>query len=452
MQVKGMQNANLDLFCKNDRIIAAISGGIDSMVLLHWLVELRDKLNLDIIVCHVNHNRRLESKNEAIFVKENAEKYQLPFILFDYHYTENGNFHHAARKARYDFFHEIAKTFNATKIVLAHQADDLAETILMRLVRGSSLAGYAGIREKARFRDIEIVRPLLGVSREEIILYQQKHDILYMEDNSNQSDAYTRNRFRHQVIPLLKQENPKYIDKFLQFSEYLECAHDYIETEAEKYLATNVAFTDKEAGLSRKSLLTLPKIIRYEILKLVIDRISKDKVEVSYSQFQDLDQMINEDKPHLEIDIANDITALKSYDAITVAAFRPATEEYEYTIGDFGETPLSGGYSLLISKNNSNLSGKYHELWYNDLDLVFPLKIRNRRPGDRVSLPGGTKKLKSVFIDRKVPHLQRDRLPLVFDRNGKLLWIPMIHKQKTEGEKCLYLVYRKGIDDARKGY
>ncbi|MBN2696566.1 MAG: tRNA lysidine(34) synthetase TilS [Bacilli bacterium] len=439
-----MQNANSKLFELNDRIVVAVSGGIDSMVLLHWLTSLVSELNLKITVCHVNHNRRESSLAEVKFVKTSAQAYGFDFALLDYNYEGEGNFHHEARIARYDFFYETAKRYQATKIVLAHQADDLVETILMRIVRGSSLTGYAGIRETAPFRDLKIVRPLLEVSRETIENYQKTHNIKYVEDESNKSDEYTRNRFRHDIVPLLKRENEKYIDKFIQFANYIDESHELVSDLANQFILNSVEYSDSQFSFSASKLRAVHKIVRYEIYKLLIDKLANNTVEISYVQFNDLDLLINSESSKLELDIDQYITVFKSYDFVTIMKERPLKTDYEYVLSDFKEIGLPGEHHLLISKNNSNLSGKVYELWYNDLDLIFPLTIRNRRPGDRVLMPGGTRKLKSVMIDNKVPHIERDELPLVFDKFNNLLWIPSIFKQKTNGSSCLYLAYWKG--------
>ena len=209
---------NLDLLHKNDRLIVAVSVGIDSMVLLALLVKLNIEYALTIIVCHVNHHKRQASASDAAFVRETAAKLNLEYEEFDYHHDGNANFHTVSRKARLAFFLAMARKHKADKIVLAHHADDLVETVLMRLVRGSSFAGYGGIREQLQFEGVTLIRPLLSVSRAEIENYQKQEDIDYREDASNLEDDYTRNRIRHHLLPFPQAENPQYSENFRPFS------------------------------------------------------------------------------------------------------------------------------------------------------------------------------------------------------------------------------------------
>jgi len=441
-----MLNFNKSLIKANDRLIVAVSGGIDSMVLLHYLHSLRQEIPFDVIVCHVNHHTRKATTSEAEFVLKIAESYGLPCEILDYHYNQEKNFHHVSRLARYDFFKDMAKKHGANKIVLAHHADDLAETILMRLTRGSGFIGYAGILEKSKFKGIEIIRPMLRASRDDIVSYQTQFQVKYMEDESNQNDDYTRNRFRHHIIPLIKAENPIYADKFAQFSEYIQEAHGLISNLARNFLEQHVVFETDKASLSCDKLNVLEPIVKKEIFKLIVDKVSNNKVEMSFSHLCELVNIALEEKTTSELDIDEFMVVKKSYDTLTFFNHMPIHTEYEFKISDIGEIALPNKDIFLISTNNSNLSGKYYELWYNDLDLIFPLTIRNRRPGDRVNLPYGTKKLKDLFIEKKVPHTIRDEVPLVFDKSDELLWIPSFYgRKKLEGKNCLYLIYQKGI-------
>ena len=441
-----MLNFNKTLIKPNDRLIVAVSGGIDSMVLLHYLHALRQEIPFEIIICHINHHTRKATASEAEFVSETAARYGLACEILDFHYNQEKNFHHVSRLARYDFFKDMAKLHKANKIVLAHHAVDLAETILMRITRGSGFIGYAGILEKSKFKGIEIIRPMLRSSRDDISSYQTQYLVEYREDESNQKDDYTRNRFRHHVMPLIKAENPIYTQKFAQFSEYIQEAHGLINNMAKNFLEQSVIFETDKASLSCDKLNNLEPIIIKEIFKLIVDKVSNNKVEMSFSHLCELVNLSKGEKTMGEIDIDEFMVVKKSYDTLTFFNHMPTHTQYEFTISGPGEIMLPNQDIFLISTNNSNFSGKYYELWYNDLDLIFPMTIRNRRPGDRINLPYGTKKLKDLFIEKKVPHAIRDEVPLVFDKSLELLWIPSYFgRKKSEGINCLYLIYQKGI-------
>ncbi len=441
-----MLNFNKTMIKPNDRLIVAVSGGIDSMVLLHFLHNLCQEISFEVIVCHVNHHTRKATASEAEFVCETATKYGYDCEVLEYHHNQEKNFHHVSRLARYDFFIDMAKKHQANKIVLAHHADDLAETILMRITRGSGFIGYAGILEKSKYKGVEIIRPLLHSSRDDISNYQKQYHVNFMEDESNLKDDYTRNRFRHHLLPLIKAENPVYTQKFIQFSDYIQEAHSLINNQAKNFIEQSVEFVSDKATLSCSKLNGLEPIIIKEIFKLIVDKVSNNKVEIFYSQMCELVNLAQSGKTLGEIDIDEFMVVKKSYDSLTFFNHMPMHTEYEFTIGGPGEITLPNQNIFLISTNNSNFSGKYYELWYNDLDLIFPLTVRNRRPGDRVNLPYGTKKLKDLFIEKKVPHAIRDEVPLVFDKSNELLWIPSYFgKKKLEGKNCLYLIYQKGL-------
>ncbi len=436
---------NLDLLHKNDRLIVAVSGGIDSMVLLDLLVKLNIEYALTIIVCHVNHHKRQASASDAAFVRETAAKLNLEYEEFDYHHDGNANFHTVSRKARLAFFLAMARKHKADKIVLAHHADDLVETVLMRLVRGSSFAGYGGIREQLQFEGVTLIRPLLSVSRAEIENYQKQEDIDYREDASNLEDDYTRNRIRHHLLPFLQAENPQYPEKFSQFSTYIQEADEHLRKQADAFVAAHVKFAEGEAEVAIAALRNTDRIVQRYVLIAVIERLGGANIEVSFTQLASLILLIGSHKTRLELDIAESLKVLKSYDELLFYRKLPTYPEYDCVLDGPEKLVLPTGDIIAAGENTANLHGKSLELWYNDLDFIFPLAIRNRRAGDRITLPYGTKKLKTFLSEKRVPHADRDRLPLVFAKNGQLLWIPGYYVAPTvRGTKKICLCYQKG--------
>lgn len=183
---------NKSIIQNNDCLVVAVSGGMDSMVLLHILNKMKSDKNLSLHVCHVNHQVRLASELEEMFVQKTCNRYGISFLSYQFNKSSTSNFHEDARNQRYQFFYDCAKQVGATKIVLAHQADDQAETILMRLIRGSSFVGYKGISEQIAYKDLTIIRPILKTSRDNIVAYQKEHNVEFMEDESNDENHYTR--------------------------------------------------------------------------------------------------------------------------------------------------------------------------------------------------------------------------------------------------------------------
>lgn len=434
-----------NLIMHHDKLVVATSGGMDSMVLLHFLHELQPKLQLKLVVAHVNHHTRPATDSEEAFVKQISTLYGLPFESYHFQHDYQTNFHDTSRLARMAFFQAVAKKHHCEKIVLAHHADDLAETILMRISRGSSFHGYAGMQAKTKLDEWTIIRPFLHVAKADILAYQAKHQIEYMEDESNQADTYTRNRFRHHIIPLIRNENPAYVEKFNQFSTYIQEASELIHNLAVQFVQDNVSFQKDSAKLLIPVFCKLERGIQRAVLVEIIGLLSNHTVEVSFTQMNELLQLSLDQKPKKEIDIDEELIVLKSYDWLSFHQHKPDYPTYEYQISAFTELDLPNGAHLSISQNNSNLRGKIVELWYNDLDLIFPLTIRNRRMGDKISFPYGTKKLKDLFIEKKVPHALREELPLVYSPNGTLLWIPSYYQNdNTSGRNPLFLAYWKG--------
>lgn len=210
---------------EQDTIIVAVSGGPDSMCLLHLLCELKSRLNLTLVVAHVNHKLRESSELEATFVKEVSQENNLIYEYMEILEYNNDNLENDARTKRYQFFHELARKYHAKYIMTAHHGDDLMETILMRLTRGSSLKGYSGFQKESVYEDYTIIRPLITETKKDIEMYMDEHHFFYYLDESNKSELYTRNRFRMHVLPFLKKEDANVHRKFLKFSEELNAVN-----------------------------------------------------------------------------------------------------------------------------------------------------------------------------------------------------------------------------------
>ncbi|MBU1144534.1 MAG: tRNA lysidine(34) synthetase TilS [Firmicutes bacterium] len=437
---------NENLIQTNDFLVVAISGGIDSMVLLQVLNEMKQRKQLKLFVCHINHHKRNSSNKEEAFVKEVCKVFEIPFKSFSINKATKSNFHDDARNQRYEFFYSYAKEVNATKIVLAHHADDQAETILMRLVRGSSFVGYKGIPEWIPYKDVLIIRPLLTTSKESIEAYQKDMKVLYMEDESNLENNYTRNRFRHLILPQLKNENPKMLEKFNQFSEYISDAYEFIQKASNQFIFSCITKDKDRFLVNQNDFLSLDKIIQKDVAKKLIDLVSNNQVELSYQNIQDIVNVFYNQKPHLELKLDSALIILKSYDEISFQKSKPVYLDFEFTLNHFGKVILPSGDTIVISENSCNCDGKSIELWYNNLDLIFPITVRNRKPGDKITFPFGSKKLKDFLIDQKIPKRIRDSFPIVLSKEGDILWIPDIYQIPIQkGNYKLFLSFQKGI-------
>ena len=253
----------------NDSVVVACSYGPDSMALLNILVN--DKLkNLKIIVAHVNHNVRQESKIEEENLKKYCLKNNLIFESMKIEKINNNNFEMEARKIRYKFFDKVVKKYHAKILFTAHHGDDLIETILMRLNRGSTLKGYKGIELITNKKDYQIMRPLLYTTKKEILEYLEKNKILYAIDYTNFDDTHTRNRFRKNVLPFLKEENPNVHEKYLEYSKELKEYDNFVE----KYL------DNKCKHILKNNIIIIDKFLKEDILiqKKLLERLLEKKI------------------------------------------------------------------------------------------------------------------------------------------------------------------------------
>ena len=211
----------------DDTVVLGVSGGPDSMCLLSLLLRVREQVNIKIVVCHVNHMVRREALEEETFVRKYALDNKCFFELKTLDKIEK-NFEAEARKLRYEFFKEIALKYHAKYIMTAHHGDDLIETVLMKIVRGSNIKGYSGFPIKSVVDDFYLVRPLIFYTKEDIVKYLDNNNIDYCIDQSNFEMDHIRNRIRGNIIPLLKKENSNVHLKFLEYQEELLANYNYI--------------------------------------------------------------------------------------------------------------------------------------------------------------------------------------------------------------------------------
>jgi tRNA(Ile)-lysidine synthase len=245
-------------------LIVGLSGGPDSVFLLHFLAQLRDKKNLRLIVAHLDHEWRAASKQDAQFCKELAATYNLEFICktisdLNLNIKFNGSKEELGRKARRTFFESLAKEYNATGIVLAHHADDQMETFFIRMVRGASLSGLAGMKAK----DGLYIRPLLEIKKDEILAYLKEHNHTFVIDDSNSSDEFLRNRIRNTVIPALRSVDERFDNRFEHTHAQLQEAHEFLEAITATLIKEII---DDSGSLSISQLDSLHSVVKNRIL------------------------------------------------------------------------------------------------------------------------------------------------------------------------------------------
>ena len=416
------------LLKENDTIIVATSGGPDSMCLLHLMCELKSKLNLKIIVAHVNHKLRAESEEEALFVKEVSDKYNLIYEYMEILEYNDDNLENDARTKRYEFFNKLVKKYHANYLMTAHHGDDLMETILMRLTRGSSLKGYSGFKKEFAYEDYTIVRPLITETKKDIQNYMDEHGYKYYIDQSNFSENYTRNRYRMKVLPFLKNEDPLVHRKFLKFSEELTDVNNFLE----KYIENLINEISDEEGIKVTELrkldkFLLKKVIEYTLTKIYID----DLFLINDKHTNLIIGMIRSDKSNNQVNLPNNYRAVKSYNNYNIVK-ENKENEYEYILEDKIILPNN----KIIKKVEKKEGKSNYILRLNSKDIELPIKVRSRQNGDRISVKNlkGTKKVKDIYIDEKIPVEKRREIPIVTDSNDTILWLPGVKKSKFDVE------------------
>ena len=412
----------------NKEVIAAISGGPDSMLLLDILINLRDKLNFKIIVAHVHHNLRKESDYEAIMLEEFCKKNKVTFEMMKINKYPNNKFsEEAARKIRYKFFDEIVKKYNTDILFTAHHGDDLIEGILMRITRGSTLKGYAGIEMISTHRGYKIARPLLYLTKADILEILNKKNIKFAVDMSNEKDDYTRNRFRKYILPELKKENPQVHYKFLKFSQKILLADSYIQKETDSCYRKIV----KDKKIKINSFNSLDEIIRIYLLEKYLREIYGDDVSNITAKHLDIimDNLIKNGsiKFHLPL---NKIGIIEYNEFKVVDNEEP--KYYEYTFYD--KIEFNG--KRIVVDNTTNLTTNY-VIHLNSNEIELPFHVRCKKPGDRMYVKNmnGSRKVSDIFTDIKMPKEIRDTYPIVTDSTGKIIWIPGVKKSNFDRKK-----------------
>lgn len=406
-----------NLFDSKEPIIVALSGGVDSMVLFDVIYAN----NKNLVIAHVNHNKREESKQEFEYIKALAKQKKVRFEGLTLSKEQTSNFQHESRLRRYDFFRAVAGKYGAKKIAVAHHLDDQVETVLMRIVRGTSFQGYTGIKEIRMDRNVSIIRPLMHVKKEDILTYAKDHNISYFEDASNQEDMYTRNRFRNNIIPILREENPNLDQKVIQLAEYIDSANELILEHKKQFLKDFSLYNN----VSLHDFNRLNTAVKISVIQHMVNTATSDTVEVSYETYKQIIDVCYNKEPNQRVTLSEEYDFVKEYDVIYVTELETIVP-IDIEVNGPGEYFVSDNRSFVFTfdkkvQNNSN----YFELCYNK--DVFPLYVRQRQNGDKMTLSIGTKKVKDILIDQKIPQSIRDRLLVITDKDS-VLWIPGIKK------------------------
>ena len=412
-----------------ENIVVGVSAGPDSMALLNYLIK---NSNYNIICAHVNHNVRRASKKEEKYLQDFCNKRNITFeVVHLNNYTEN-NFEAEARKKRYNFYEKILNKYNSKYLFLAHHGDDLIETVLMKITRGSNIEGYAGIKEISFYKNkFYIIRPFLVYDKMAITNYLNTENIKYYIDKSNKNLKYTRNRYRKKIVPLLKKEDVNIHIKFLKFSKTLLEYDSYVKEETKKTL--NKIYKDNVLDLIQFNEQSefMKKNILYAILNNLYDNNSNI---VSNRHIENILDIITSSKKNVVLNLPYNVIGKKEYNKFIFGKEIERKKEYQLK-KEFNKIYSTKNFIIKEIDNTNDDGNDICRL--NSSEIKFPIYIRNRKNGDYIKLKGinGTKKIKEIFIEKKIPLDEREEIPLLVDNDDNILWIPNLKKSKFVKKK-----------------
>jgi tRNA(Ile)-lysidine synthase len=417
---------------EGDRVLVAVSGGVDSVVLLDVLCRLAPQYKLDLVVAHLDHQLRGEaSRNDARFVRQLASKRGVKLVSEAIDVSavarkEKLGLEEAARMVRLKFLETAAGDVAADKIAIGHTANDLAETILFNLIRGAGMTGIAGIKPVS----FPFIRPLIDVTRAEIVSYANRHAMEWRYDHSNADTRFTRNRIRHEIIPIMEDLNPRFIEALSRSAEIIRDENDALGDLLRPLLSQAIQDESEDRiCLDRSYLKKLPRGIVRILIRNCLEKIRGDLQGISKANIDAICDLIGSSLCHGQIDLKDARARIQGDDLLLT---KPQLETYptEEMRLDLGKTALPP-FGITLELEIRPWEGKLEDLnkahanaELIDADKVsFPLHLRTRRSGDRFSPLGlpAMKKLKDFFIDCHIPFYERDKIPLLCDRKGIIM-------------------------------
>lgn len=416
-------------FKKNDTIVVGCSAGPDSMALVDMLLKIREKYSINLIVAHVNHNLRKQSIQEEEYLRNYCEKNKIMFECMMITEYGDDNFHNEARKIRYDFFEKVVYKYHANYLMTAHHGDDLVETVLMRITRGSNLNGYSGLKKIVEKENYQIVRPLLRYTKQQLEDYDKQNRVMYYIDESNAKDKYTRNRYRKYVLPFLKEEDPNIHLKYLKFSMVLNDANQFIEHERDRALKKVISNNILQINIFKE----LDSFIQKEVLYYMMnDFYQDDLILINDKHIELLLNLIYSNRANAFVNLPNEVIAIKTYQELELKKITNEITTYEVELSKY--VLLPNHHVIEQLEEVTGTGNDTCRLLSSEISL--PLTVRTRRLGDRMAIKGnGTKKIKDIFIDKKVKLSERDLWPVVVDAKGVVVWLPGLKKSKYDKKK-----------------
>ena len=411
------------MLCEQDRVIAGVSGGADSICLLFMLLDLQEEIGFSLTAVHVHHGIRGESADEdEKYVEEVCEEQGIEFISFHVNVKEYAKMtgeteEEAGRNVRRNIFQKVFREQNGTKIALAHHKNDNVETFLWNLCRGTGLKGLGGILPVAG----EYIRPLLCLKRDEIEMYLQEKAISYCIDETNLQNDYTRNRIRNQVIPYMEESlNVQTVNHMAETIENIRLINEYIEQEVEKYVRSCVFEKDHKYLINKKEFECIPEVFRKNVIHETLAKAAGKKKDIESCHILSVQDLFSKQVGR-SIDLPYGMLARRVYEGVELSGKNEVMKCEEVLqanapdmkIRVFDRTP-----------DMVTFPEKTYTKWF-DYDIIKrTVKIRHRESGDYIVIDkqGRTQKLKQYFINEKIPQNMRDKVWLVAD-GQEIMWI-----------------------------
>lgn len=415
-----------------DTVIIGVSGGADSLCLLHVLSTLKDELNIKLFAAHLNHQfRGIEADMDAEFVEQTCIAWDIPHIIrtFDvsaYAKEQGLSSEEAGREIRYKLFDEVKESVNGNKIAVAQNLNDNVETILMRLIRGTGLEGLKGIDAVRN----DIIRPLLDQDRQSIEKYCEQNNLEPRIDKTNLQPIYLRNKIRLELIPYLKQRfNPSLNEAIIRLGQVVREENNYLEQQTKELLNSIGEMKDNSIAIKTESLKQLHPAMQKRLLRQAVESIANTLNGFEYKHFQGIIELFDKGTG-AAIELPKDLKAYISYENLIICKKIENTDkkcyyklkyDYDNFIDEINEMLR---VKLINIKELSSVPKSFNTVYIDADKVEHDIVVRNREQGDTFSPIGmkGSKKLKDYFIDKKIPREKRDQVLLLAD-GDEIVWI-----------------------------
>ena len=418
------------LFEPGTHVLVAVSGGPDSVALLHALWNGRERWSLRLTVAHLNHRLRdRASDDDAAFVAQLCTSLGVPCVIETadipaYCQQRHCSLETGAREVRYAFLDRVAQMCGASRIATGHTADDQAETVLMRLVRGSGAGGLSGIRP---VREQRIIRPLLYVTRDQVIAYLAARRLSFRQDATNTQPDVLRNHIRLRLLPLLQEAyNPEIRSALCHLAEILRDESDYLEKAVSGAFSDTVIRREVSLMVNVATWLQFPAAIQRRLVRRMVEAVGENPERLSYDLIERVRELISNGRIGSYIKLSGAITVERRRDTATLN--RGESRPFCVSVATPGETELPGTalrlVTSLVTPKEINQPEEPSCVYFDADQSGDALVVRSRRPGDRLAPVGmtGTKSLKALFCEWDIPRLERNLTPILVSDVG-ILWI-----------------------------